>query len=466
MLEKIRRTIERYAMLRSGDRVLVAVSGGPDSVALLHALYELREELGIELIVAHLDHRMRPGSHRDAQFVAELAASLKLPLISREMDVPGLIKAEKRSPEEGARIARYRFLAEAAGERQANVVALGHTMSDRVETFFLNLLRGAGLEGLAGMPPVRHECDTRYVRPLVACSRDEILSFLRERRLRYREDPTNRDLRYARNRVRWELLPLLQELSPGALESISRASEAARLAHEHFQRHVEEAWPDLAVQETDDEIVLKREELLTLDGIVQTYAVREAIRRVRGDLSGIEAAHLEAALDGIRKPRSGTEATLPGGLRLIVEGDRFLITRKEKGARAPYCFELSLGACELPKIGWRFELEVLEGDRPPPPEDPLEAHFDFDTIARPLCVRNRRPGDRFRPVGLGGTKKLQDYFVDEKIPREKREEIPLVCDKQGILWVVGRRLDERARPAAATRRTLRIRAIPPGRNRT
>jgi tRNA(Ile)-lysidine synthase len=465
MLEKIRRTIERYEMLRSGDRVVVAVSGGPDSVALLYALYELRDELRIELIAAHLDHKMRPDSQEDARFVAELAELLKLPLIREAIDVPALLQAERLSPEEGARIARYRFLAEAAGERQANVVALGHTLSDRVETFFINLLRGAGLEGLAGMPPVRRECGVRYVRPLIACSRDEILRFLRERRLRYREDPTNRDLRYSRNRVRWELLPLLQELSPSALEVISRASETARSAHEHFQRHVEEAWPDLAVQERDDEITLDRWRLLALDEVVQIYAVREAMRRVRGDLRGIEAVHLETVLEEIRKPRSGTEATLPGGLRLIVQSDRVLLTRKEKGVRAPYCFELQLGVNELSEIGWRFELEVTEGDRPPPPPgDPLEAHMDFDTIAQPLCVRNRRPGDRFRPLGLGGTKKLQDFFVDEKIPREKRDEIPLVCDRQGILWVIGRRLDERARPAAATRRTLRIRAIPLGRD--
>ena len=450
-------------MLHPGDRVVVAVSGGPDSVALLHVLYELRDELNIELIVAHLDHKMRPDSQKDAQFVAELAESLKLLLISEAIDVPALLQAERLSPEEGARIARYRFLAEAAREQQANVVALGHTLNDRVETFFINLLRGAGLEGLAGMPPARCECDIRYVRPLIACSRDEILRFLRERKLRYREDPTNRDLRYFRNRVRWELLPLLQNLNPSALEAISRASEAACLAHEHFQRYVEEAWPDLAVQERDGKITLDRKRFLALDEVLQAYVVREALRRVRGDLRGIEAVHLETVLGEARKPRSGMEATLPGGLRLIVQDDRLLFTRRAKDAPAPYYYELRLGVNELADIGWRFELEPLEGGRPPPrPGDPWEVQVDFDTITYPLCVRNRRPGDRFRPMGLGGTKKLQDFFVDEKIPRAERDEIPLVCDRQGILWVVGHRLDERARVPA--RRTLRIRAIPLGRD--
>ena len=473
--EKARRTIERYRMLRPGERVVVAVSGGPDSVALLRALYELRGDLDMELIVAHLDHRMRPSSRDDARFVAELAASLKLPLESREADVPALLQREKLSPEEGARRARYRFLREVAQTRDAQVVALGHTLNDRVETFFLNLLRGAGLEGLAGMPPVRRdpECGLRYVRPLLECTRSEVLQYLKELGQEYREDPTNRDRRYLRNRVRLELLPVWERLRPAALDAVVRASEIAARAHEHLKRHVEELFPQIAERVCEgEEIVLRRGELLTQDAITREYLIREALRRLWGkdsndqELRGLEvgAEHVERLLREIERPRSGQQVTLPRGVRVLVESERVLLTRRPLRSRprgSAYCRKLRLGENDLEEIGWRFHLELREGSHPPPREsDPLEARMDWDTIAGPLRVRNRRPGDRLHPLGLGGTKKVQDLFVDGKVPRVARDRIPLMCDEEGILWVVGLAVDERVRVTSETKRTLFVRAIP------
>jgi len=458
MLDKVLRTIERYEMLRPGERVVVAVSGGPDSVALLYALCELRAELEIELIVAHLDHMMRPGSGEDAKFVGQLAESLKLPLVSGAVDVPALIKAEGLSPEEGARLARYRFLKEAAKEHKAEAVALGHTMNDRVETFFINLLRGAGLEGLAGMPPVRHERDVRYIRPLIECSRAAVLEFLRERGLKYREDPTNRDLRYLRNRVRWRLLPLLEEYNPRVLEAVARAAEVLYRANEHLERLAEGRLKEALISKDPQGLTLDRSKLLAQEELVQQYLIRSAVRQVKGDLQAIEAVHIEKVLRELRKGRSGGEVSLPQGIRFLTYGDRVVFTRRpRRKARPPFCYKLQLGVNELRGIGWRFELEVLEGSHPKPGSD-LEARIDYDRIVGPLIVRNRRRGDRFEPLGLGGTKKLQDLFVDEKIPREERDEIPLLCDQEGILWVVGLRLSERAKVTQSTRRTLRVRA--------
>ncbi len=476
--EKVRRTIERYEMIRPGGRAVVAVSGGPDSVALLRALYELREDLHLELIVAHLDHRMRPDSWDDARFVAELAASLKLPLASGEVDVPALCRREKLSPEEGARRARYRFLREVAQAHHARAVALGHTLNDRVETFFLNLLRGAGLEGLAGMPPVRRdpECDLRYIRPLVECTRAEVLAYLEELRQDYREDPTNRDRRYLRNRVRLDLLPLWERLRPRAPEAVVRASEIAARAHEHLERHAKEIFPQIAEGAgKGEEVVLRRAKLLAQDAILREYLLREALRRLGDEekephehgLRGLAvgAEHLERLLREIERPRSGQQVTLPQGVRVLVEPERVVLTRRPPRPRESYsysyCHKLRMGENDLEEIGWRFRLELKEGSHPPPPGgDPLEARIDWDTIAGPLRVRNRRPGDRLRPLGLGGTKKVQDLLVDAKVPREVRDRVPLVGDEKGILWVVGLALDERVRVTPRTKRTLLLRATP------
>lgn len=467
--EKARRTIERYAMLRPGERVVVAVSGGPDSVALLRVLYALRGDLRLELIVAHLDHRMRRDSRDDARFVAELAASLKLPLESREVDVPALLRREGLSPEEGARRARYRFLREVAQTRDARVVALGHTLNDRVETFFLNVLRGAGLEGLAGMPPVRRdpECGVRYVRPLIECTRAEVLQYLRELSQEYREDPTNRDRRYLRNRVRQELLPVWERLRPAALDAVVRASEIAARAHEHLRHHVEELLPRVVEgtpepEREGEEIALRRAELLAQDAITREYLIREALRRLAGGTLELSAGHVDRLLQEVERPRSGHQVTLPGGVRARVESECVVLTRRPPRPREPIRRrELRLGENDLEEVGWRFHLELREGSHPPAPgSDPLEARMDWDTIAGPLWVRSRRPGDRLRPLGLGGAKKVQDLLVDAKVPREVRDRVPLVGDEEGVLWVVGLALDERVRVTPQTRRTLFLRAIP------
>lgn len=461
MLDKVRRTIEKYEMLCRGDRVVVAVSGGVDSVTLLCVLYELKDEWDLELAVAHLDHRMRAGSEEDARFVKAFAQALGLPFIHGVSDVPEYIARERLSPEEAARKVRYRFLVEAAHKLEYNVIALGHQLNDRVETFLINLLRGAGLEGLAGIPPLRVEGDLRYIRPLIECSREEIKAFARKRGLEYREDPTNRDLRYKRNRVRLKLLPLLKEFNPSFIEAVARASETLRKAHEHLRSLADKAFRRALLQETTGEIILSKEDLPEVE-ILQEYLVREAIRRVKGNLRGIEAIHIEQVLQELGKGRSGAQLNLSEGIRLVTEAERVIFTRRPpRRQREPYRFELRLGENVFAEIGWRFDLSVLEGSPlDVEPHDRLEARLDYDKIIRPLWVRNRRPGDRFDPLGLGGTKKLQDFFVDAKIPRDSRDEIPLICDSDGIIWVVGWAVSERCRLSGSTRRTLRIRATP------
>jgi len=461
MIEKVQKTIQKHSMLKPGDRVLVAVSGGVDSMTLLRVLYELRKEWKLWLAVAHLDHRMRRDSEEDARFVKDYAALLKLPCVQESIDVPAYVRAEKRSLEEGARQMRYRFLARAAHELDTPVIALGHNLDDQVETFFLHLLRGSGLAGLAGIPPVRREDKLQYIRPLIECSRSEIVSFARLRKIEYREDPTNRDKTFLRNRLRSELLPLLREYNPNVLETVARVEEMARKANEYLVSVAMKVLRQVEGHKDPHEIVLDKQKLLSQEEVIQEYVLREAIRKVQGHLQGIEAAHIESMLRELRKRRSGTQVILPSGIRFATQSRRVRITRKPpKAHRAPYRFELQRGAKnQFEEIRWSFELSVREGSHPEP-EDHLEARIDCDTITEPLYIRNWKRGDRFEPLGLGGTKKLQDVFVDAHIPIEERDEIPLVCDQNGILWVVGLRVSERCRVTSHTRRTLFVRAIP------
>jgi len=475
MLDKVRRTIERLKMLKRGDRVLVAVSGGVDSVVLLQVLYELKDEFGLSLAVAHLDHQMRPDSQRDARLVKKRAEALGLPLVFESIDVPAFIKRHKLSPEEGARQVRYDFLRSAAKKLKANKIALGHTLNDQVETFLMRLLRGAGLEGLRGIPPVRDE----FIRPLIECSRDEILNFARRRKLKFCQDRTNLETKYFRNKIRLELLPLLEEYNPKVLHTIARTEELLRETSAYLEAQAHEKLKAATLSRNANSITLSRTKLLNQPKVLQELIARQAIEHVKRDLRGIEFVHVKEILNEIGSDKKRSELHLPGGLLFELRGDQIILTKRPKASSKiqPYEFPLSLDGTNLLKeIGWRFDFKRQLQVRKLPSSQVnrvsykladlqtcklvncFEEFIDYDKIKPPLFVRNRRLGDRFTPLGMKASKKLQDFFVDEKVPYDRRAEIPLLCDQRDIIWVVGMRLSDKYKVTPRTTRILKITA--------
>lgn len=456
MRDKVRRAIDHYKMLAPGERALVAVSGGVDSAVLLRVLYELRGELGVSLAVAHLDHRIRGAdSEADAAFVAAEARRLDLPLVLEAHDVPTYAEERGLSLEEAAREVRYRFLKEAAAKVEADKIALAHQRDDLVETLLLNLIRGAGLAGLRGMAPVRG----RLIRPLIDCSRAEIEQFAREQGLEYRQDRTNLELQHLRNRVRLELLPLLETYRPHIAARLARTAQLLGQAAGYLERLAQARLEGMIISRGADELLLDRRRLLEEEPLLQSWVLREAVRQVRGTLRDLEFAHLQKMLELSAQPEQRSELHLPDRLCFQREGDKLILTRSRKEEPEPqgYSFPLSLGKNTLAEIGWEFTLEETKPSGGFG-EDRLQALVDRDRIDGPLTLRSWQRGDRFRPLGMSGTKKLQDLFVDEKVPPSERCRVPLVCDRRGIVWVVGLRLSEDYKVAQATRRALRIRA--------
>jgi len=460
LLVKITRTVERYRMLEPGELVLVAVSGGVDSIALLHALSELRDELGVDLAVAHLDHRIRSESGADAAFVEREAAKLGLPLVQEARDVPAYAKAKKLSLEEAAREVRYSFLEEVARRLNAQRVALGHHRDDLAETVLLNLIRGAGPVGLRGMAPVRG----KFIRPLIECSRKEIEAFARERGLEYRLDRTNLEMDYLRNRVRLELLPLLERYRPGVASRLAQTGLLLGELVDFIEELARERLEEALLEEREGELVLDRKRILRGKRALRGFILREAIRRLRGELRDLEFQHLQALEELITREETQAEMHLPGGVRFRRRGEQLILTlasaAEAEAAPKPFEFPLRLGENVFPEIGWRFHVEEIElaGGKLEFSADPLREVIDRDRIEGQLILRSPRPGDRLRPLGMGGTKKLQDLFVDEKVPREERARVPLVCDQRGIIWVVGLRLSEDYKVTEKTKRALRITA--------
>ncbi len=463
MLDQVKKTIKQYRMLTPGDRVLVAVSGGVDSVVLLYVLRALQEDMQLSLAVAHFDHAIRPDSAADAEFVKKLARSLKLRCYSERADVPAYAKAQKLSLEVAARTLRYQFLERIAKAHNLNKIALGHTLNDQAETLLMRLLRGAGLEGLSGIPPVRPSGELTYIRPLIECTRDQIVAFAQAHKLSWCEDPTNYDTTIVRNKIRHELIPILKEYNPKVLDALGRTARLLAQAAHVLERQAEQALPTLITSENTHELALDLKGLVAMPEYLQALVLRRAIARVN-PLCEPEAAHIEALLRWLSRHGTG-ELHLPAGVRVLRRHTQLIITTRP--AAPPKRFEYLLtvpGETILPEIGWRFVIRLLRSHLCP--LSPLRergttgvrrrALLDANKIQGSLVVRNRRPGDRIRL--RSGTKKLQDLFTDRKISREQRDAIPLICDENALIWIVGEAVHEDYRATPQTKDILEIRA--------
>jgi len=457
---RLLRFVRRQRVLLPGERVLVAVSGGQDSMALLLTLARLAREFDIQLTVAHFDHmlRSRREAHDDEAAVRDLAVRLGLSFVAGASDVPARARRRRESVEEAARHLRFDFLRREAKRLRAEVVALGHTRDDRAETVLLHMLRGSGLDGLIGLRPRSAWPLGRgpaLARPLLEVTRAETLRYCREAGLTPREDPTNLLLQTTRNRLRHEMLPLLRHLNPRLDEALCRLGEAAAAAVDYLDAAAHAEWRSQASFE-DGVVVFPRRAFASLPPALRARLLRRAVRRVAGATVDLEAVHIAALEEALAKRRGSV--SLPHGLRASV-GMRDVRIGRSSRMPPPAIDETPLavpGRTNLP--GWTAVAEIV---RPPPPQprprSRFEAWLDSDAVGPQLIVRSRRPGDRLRPLGLGGEKKLQDLLVDARVPRQERDAVPLVCAPWGIAWVVGHRLDERAALGESSRSVLRLR---------
>ena len=460
ILSRVRQFVRQHDLVAPDTRVLAAVSGGSDSIALVHILRDLAAAGELRLAgLAHFNHQLRSSAGDDEQFAAGVAASLGLPIAVDRDDVAARAKRERRSVEDAARTARHEFFERARVAAGADVVALGHTRDDQAETVLLRLARGAGPRGLAGM----HPRNGRIVRPLLGCRRQDLRAWLDERQLQFVEDATNQDVSIPRNRVRAELLPLLEaRFNPGIVDVLADQAEVTRDAW---------AWMDAMAAELEARIVGRA--TTAGDAMVREIDVaglraaplalqRAVLWRVMSEVAGhrpIAFGHVDAALRLTREPGE-IRIDVPGQ-RLQRIGSSLVLTGRVAGAagrRPPedptnfFRFPLSIpGEVVLPEAGWVVVAESLAGGLGASRASGAAGHgvgknvafVRHDVCAGSLAVRNRRPGDRFRPLGLDGQKKLQDYFVDQKVARALRDTVPLVVDDTDrIVWVAGFGIDE------------------------
>jgi tRNA(Ile)-lysidine synthase len=446
MLAAFDRILREQRLLSPGDRVLVAVSGGADSVALLHLLHALAPTFPLTVLAAHLDHGMRPESPKDAEFVRRLCAGLDVVLFEGSVDVPALAARRHRGLEETAREARRQFLCEAAARQACAAIALGHHRDDQAETVLFRLLRGSALSGLAAMRPR----STLFVRPLLSFSRQQIRDFLAAQRLTFVEDASNSDVTFTRNRIRHQVLPLLRDFNPRIDEHLTRFSSRLALEEDYWEGEERRLLAELG-RVGDAEVRFERGGLLALHPAVRLRLLRRALLSVRGDLQGVASCHIEGIAGLLLADRSQAELHLPGawvGRRY----EQLWLRRVAPEKCPPFLFSID-GPGDYPLPGGG-ELQVVLVPSPLG-EDRLAVEFDAARAPFPLAIRSLRPGDRFRPAGLGGSKKLKDFLINAKVPREQRQRLPLVVAEE-ILWVVGMRRCAGRQPAPAAGTVLRL----------
>ena len=452
LLKKIKDTIGRFAMLEPGDRVLVAVSGGPDSVCLLSVLHALSAELKISLHIAHLDHMFRGReSAEEARFVGDLAGKLGIPSTIEHIDVPSFCRERGLSSQVGAREVRYTFLSRAAQATGAVRIATGHTATDQAETFLLRLLRGAGATGLSAIPPVRKN----VIRPLIDITRDEVHEYLRAAGLSFVIDPSNAKPLYTRNRIRLELMPVLKRFNPRIEETLASEAGVLRDEDEAIDAHLETLSCGM-FEKDEDVIALKRDEFNALP-----LAFRRRIFRKITALAGLESSEMslvqiDETLAFLATSQTGRSMNLSRGLLVGREYNRFIISTASAAQDFSYALTFP-GTTMIPELGLAMETrltqereEQLDGEN-----NLWQAVFDYDKLNPFLTVRNRRPGDTFCPSGMEGkSKKLQDYLVDKKVPRRQRDRVPLLYAGADLIWVVGYRTDFRFLPRPDMKRAL------------
>jgi tRNA(Ile)-lysidine synthase len=478
-IDTVRKTISERQMLVGGDAVVVGVSGGPDSLCLLHVLRELQQELGLSLHVGHLEHGIRgEESQADAAYVESLVREWGLPVTVEQGDVPNYAAEHKLAIEEAARRVRYLFLGRVARQVGAQCVAVGHNADDQVETILMHLMRGSGLGGLRGMLPVQtlgaepwwSGPTLRLIRPLLEVSRSDVEAYCRQHGLTPRFDHSNLDLTYHRNRIRHELIPHLETFNPRFRELLCRSARSIADDYDYLRSQSLEAWGRLA-RERDSAVAFPLLPWLELHPSLQRHLLREAIHRLRKSLRDITWTHVEQARVALHDKTAGARITLPQGLFLFVGYDEFVIGEEIYSPDLPLVpaeplrIELP-GTTVIPESEWELRAIVLKRDQLPEEAlcnvEPWQAYLDLEQTGEQLVLRGRRGGDRFQPLGMGGkSKSLNAFFIDAKVPQHIRDRLPLLVSQSQthIVWVAGYRIDERVKITEQTRQVLHVRFV-------
>lgn len=460
LLDQTKRTIDRYHLLDKGDRVVVGVSAGVDSMVLLHLLNAYRQAFNLSLIVAYVNHGLRPiESEKEVELVQKESDRLGLSFEYGKFNVREFQKTGGFSLQDAARKVRFQFLNGLLKKYNANKIALGHNANDQVETVLIRLIRGSGLKGLKGMLPIR---DGRVIRPLLEVWREEIEAFAIKNGIPYLIDSSNLNKNYIRNRLRLNLIPLIErEYQPNFKASVIRTLTVLREENDYLERVVEEAYQKMVFKEQDT-LSFKFSEYQPLHKAIQWRMIEKILGRiysVEEILYEGRPLNINLIYKRLCQPSSSFLLELPHGVFIEKQYDMVLLRKGRIKPIPPFEVELIVpGRTFIKEIEKEVVIEETHRDVQFGGfnDDQKTAFFDYQNLQFPLKMRNFRPGDRFQPLGLKGTQKLKEFFIDHKIPKYERPRILLLISGERIAWVVGFRIDERVKVTEKTQRVLKV----------
>ena len=452
------------SLISSDDKILVGVSGGADSLALLYSLHAFSKGKNISLAVAHINHMTRGvDSYSDAEFVAQISKKLQLPFFLKEIDVGQECFKIKKSFQETARIVRYQYFKNILVSIDGTKIAVGHTADDQIETILLNFIRGSGLKGLVGMPQIRGE----IIRPFLNIYRNEIESYLKANKFSFRSDISNNDTKYLRNKIRNELIPCLENYNPAIKKNLNEMSRILE-EDEHLLAHMTQEIfkQNFYFCENDEKkIVWNIDKFLSYSVGLQRRLIRETFYEIIGELQGIMAFHVDLVLKLFYAPKAGKTINLPKNVIVQCSYDVIEFTQDLKRLKKDN-FELDVlaipilipGVTELINVDIKVRTQILEKNTNfSSLNTNLEAFFDIEKTGSNLKARFFRPGDRFCPLGMSGSKKLKSFFIDKKVPQNLRHRIPILTnDKDDIIWVYGQRIAHFCRVTDKTKKMLYV----------
>jgi tRNA(Ile)-lysidine synthase len=451
MIDKVKKNLLEKIQIKESETILLGLSGGPDSVCLFHILRQLRSELGIQFVCAHINHMYRGKSaNEDEQFVKDLCATYQIKCYIERKHATQYAKEQGLSEEEAGRSIRYGFFNRILGKLGGGYIATAHHYNDQVETVIQRIIRGTGLKGLGGMDFKSGQ----VIRPLLDVKRFEIEAYLNENQYEFCEDPTNMETIYGRNKVRLELLPHLEKhYNPKISESLYRLSQIAKQDNDIMDDYTKQIFQRIGKRDKDG-IRLKIDDFNELKTGMKHRLIRHGIELVKGETIDIGYTHIDPFIQMCRAMQSGKKKELPRDIMLEIEYEWIRI-HQTKDAVKEYTYNINkVGKTDLLEIGLSVICKKVPCQKEIKSSNII--YVDYDKIKGNLIIRNRRSGDKFVPLGMKGTKKLKDFFIDEKIPRSQREEIPILTDEQQILWVFPYRMDERYKIDRKTNEILMI----------
>jgi tRNA(Ile)-lysidine synthase len=449
-------TIKEYNMFKEGDKVIVAVSGGPDSISLLHILNSIKDKFRITLYVAHVNHCLRgEEANKDEEYVKHFCEMLGIECFSKRIDINKLSVERGLSSESAGREARYEFFNELIDKLQANKIALAHNANDQAETVLMRIIRGSGMEGIVGIKPVRGNI---FVRPLINIRRVNIERYCEENRLNPRIDKTNLENIYTRNKIRLELIPyIMDNFNSDVISAIDRLANTISKDNEYLEEIALEKYKSYCDIKAN-KVIINKEAFLEKEAIL-TRILRLALSEIKGNLYNVEKIHIYDLIN-LQKNGTGKKITLPDGLIGFnnygnielyfinkeigkIEKKQYILRINEKIYFEAYDMEVSTRLIQRDeKIDFK--------------ENPNIKYFDYDKIKGNIVIRTREIGDKFSPFGMKGSKKLKDLFIDLKISQEKRDKIPLICFGESIAWIVDYRISEDFKVSKETNNILEI----------